>query len=109
MEEILARLPDLHDAQMEFVLLPLPKVAFVLRSCPPSKIRGATTAFDRAMREAVSDLVGAPLRLAKGHEFGVVGLYRTFSNHIFTRKSRCVVYLYTCSGGLTAANLLEPL
>ena len=31
-------------------------------------------------------------------EFGVVRLYRTFSNHIFTRKSRCVVYLYTCSG-----------
>ena len=31
------------------------------------------------------------------HEFGVVRLYRTFSNHIFTRKSRCVVYLYTCS------------
>ena len=29
------------------------------------------------------------------HGFGV---YRTFSNHIFTRESRCVVYLYTCSG-----------
>ena len=59
-EEILARLPDLQDAQMEFLLLcsclALPKVAFALRSCPPSKIRGATAAFDRAMREAVSDL-----------------------------------------------------
>ena len=64
-EEILARLPDLQDAQMEFLLLcsclALPKVAFALRSCPPSKIRGATAAFDRAMREAVSDLVGTPL------------------------------------------------
>ena len=53
---------DLQDAQMEFVLLhsclALPKVAFALRSCPPSKIRGATAAFDRAMREVV---VGAPL------------------------------------------------
>ena len=50
---------------MEFVLLcsclALPKVAFAIRSCPPSKIRGATAAFDHAMREAVSDLVGTPL------------------------------------------------
>ena len=30
--------------------------------------------------------------------FGVVRLYRTFSNQIFTRGSRCVVYLYTGSG-----------
>ena len=46
-EEILACLPDLQDAQMEFVLLrsclALPKVAFALRSCPPSKIRGVST------------------------------------------------------------------
>ena len=28
----------------------------------------------------------------------MVRLYRTFSNHIFTRKSRCVVYIYTCYG-----------
>ena len=27
----------------------------------------------------------------------MVRLYRTFSNRIFTRGSRCVVYLYTCS------------
>ena len=31
------------------------------------------------------------------HAFEVVRLYRTFSNHIFTRGSRCVWYLYTCS------------
>ena len=32
------------------------------------------------------------------HAFEVVRLYRTFSNHILTRGSRCVGYLYTCSG-----------
>ena len=36
--------------------------------------------------------------------------YRTFSNHIFTRKSRCVMYLYTCSGWQrTSSNLYEPI
>ena len=37
------------------------------------------------------------------HAFEVVRLYRTFSNHIFTRGSRCV---YTCSGWF---NRSEPL
>ena len=41
--------------------LALPKVAFALRTCPPSHIKEATTAFDNAMREALSDLAGAPL------------------------------------------------
>ena len=38
-------------------------------------------------------------------EFGVVRPYRTFSNHIFTSGSRCVWYLYTCSGWF---NCSEP-
>ena len=67
-QEVLARLPDLQDSQMETTLLrsclALPKVAFALRTCPPSHIKEATTAFDNAMREALSDLVG--LGLAKG-------------------------------------------
>ena len=40
-------------------------------------------------------------------EFGVVRLYRTFSNHIFTRGSRCVGYLYTTSGRLNCSELLR--
>ena len=39
------------------------------------------------------------------HEFGVVRLYQTFSNHIFTRGSRCVGYLYTTSGRLNCSEL----
>ena len=31
--------------------------------------------------------------------------YRTLLNHIFTRKSRCVVYLYTCSGWFNRSEL----
>ena len=64
-EEILTRLPDLQDSQMEATLLrsclALPKVAFALRTCPPSKIKGASEAFDNALRGALSDLAGAPL------------------------------------------------
>ena len=51
-QEVLARLPDLQDSQMETTLLlsclALPKVAFALRTCPPSNIKEATTAFDNA-------------------------------------------------------------
>ena len=39
------------------------------------------------------------------HAFAVVRLYRTFSNHIFTRGSRCVWYLYTCSGWFIRSEL----
>ena len=69
-QEVLARLPDLQDSQMETTLLrsclALPKVAFALRTCPPSHIKEATTAFDNAMREALSDLAGAPCRTGPG-------------------------------------------
>ena len=37
------------------------------------------------------------------HAFEVVRL--TFSNHIFTRGSRCVWYLYTCSGWFIRSEL----
>lgn len=57
-KEALAKLPDFEDSQMETTLLrsclPLPKVAFSLRTCPPAKIK-------QAMREALSDLTGTPL------------------------------------------------
>ena len=41
--------------------LALPKVAFSLRTCPPSHIIQATATFDEAMREALTNLTGCPL------------------------------------------------
>ena len=59
------RLHDLEDSQMETTLLrsclAIPKFNFALRSCPPSYIRPATSAFDALMRECISDLAGGPL------------------------------------------------
>ena len=64
-KETLAKLADLEDSQMEATLLrsclALPKVAFSLRTCPPSHIIQATATFDEAMREALTDLTGCPL------------------------------------------------
>ena len=61
----LAKLADLEDTQMEATLLrsclALPKVAFSLRTCPPSHIIQATATFDDVMREALTDLTGCPL------------------------------------------------
>ena len=64
-QEILAKLGDLQDSQMETTLLrsclALPKVAFALRTSPPSHTQQATVVFDNAMLEALSDLAGRPL------------------------------------------------
>ena len=64
-QEILDRLSDIQDAQMETTILrlclSLPKVSFVLRSCPPNYVKDATSTFDNAIREALSDLAGGPL------------------------------------------------
>ena len=64
-QEILAKLGDLQDSQMETTLLrsclALPKVAFALRTSPPSHTQQATVVFDNAMLEAPSDLAGGPL------------------------------------------------
>ena len=60
-----SNLHDLEDSQMETTLLrsclAMPKFNFSLRSCPPSSIKQATTAFDDLMRESLSDLAGGPL------------------------------------------------
>ena len=62
---LIDRLHDLEDSQMETTLLrsclAMPKFNFALRSCPPSYIRPATSAFDALMRECLSDLAGGPL------------------------------------------------
>ena len=41
--------------------LALPKVAFVLRSCPPNHVSNATFDFDVAIRDTLRDIVGGPL------------------------------------------------
>ena len=64
-EETLSRVSDLQDSQMETTLLrsclALPKVAYVLRTCPPALIMKALGSFDSVMRDALSDLAGGPL------------------------------------------------
>ena len=56
---------DLENPQMETVLLrsclSLPKIAHLLRTCPPSLIQEALEEFDEALRNAVSALMGCPL------------------------------------------------
>ena len=63
-QEILKRLPDIQDAQMETTILQsclaLPKVSFALRSCPPHLVKDATSVFDDSMLEALSDFSGGP-------------------------------------------------
>ncbi len=41
--------------------LALPKIAFALRTCPPGHVQEATTNFDNAMRDTLTDLAGGPL------------------------------------------------
>jgi len=61
----LERIRDLQDSQMEAALLrsclSLPKLAHLLRTCPPTVILGALEKFDEIMREAVADLAGCPV------------------------------------------------
>ena len=61
----LSTLREMADSQLEITLLrsclSLPKVAFVLRSCPPSYIYSATDTFDRVIREALEATIGGPL------------------------------------------------
>ena len=64
-QEILTRLSDLQGSQMETTLLrsclALPKVAHVLRTCPPGFVKDALVAYDEGMRDALSDIAGSPL------------------------------------------------
>ena len=64
-KDCLSKLPDLEDSQIEMSqlrsCLALPKVSFSLRTCPPNHIIQATAAFDDAMHDALSELVGSPL------------------------------------------------
>ena len=65
LQEVLAKLGDLQDSQMETSLLrsclSLSKVAYALRTCPPRYIWQALVAFDDTMQESLADLAGGPL------------------------------------------------
>ena len=65
MKASLKALRGMNDSQLETTLLrsclALPKVAFVLRSCPPSHASNAASEFDAAIRETLRDIVGGPL------------------------------------------------
>ena len=61
----LGALRHMGDSQLETSLLcsclALPKVSFVLRTCPPSHICHTTVDFDSAIRESLESIVGGPL------------------------------------------------
>ena len=64
-KSMLAKLSTLNDAQLEFTLLracfSLPKFAFALRTSPPSHTSQASAFFDDSIRDALSDIIGAPI------------------------------------------------
>ena len=61
----LGALRDIADSQMETLLLrsclSLPKVSFILRTCPISHIRHAAEEFDNAVRDALETTMGGPM------------------------------------------------
>ena len=61
----LGLLRDLEDSQLETTLLrsclSFPKVAFVLRACPPSHIQASALEFDAVMRRALEGILGGPI------------------------------------------------
>ena len=61
-KETLRTVHDMQDSQLETTILrsclALPKVTYVLRTCPPSHIVGATRDFDMAIREAFEGILG---------------------------------------------------
>ena len=61
--ECLAPLQGMEDSQMETALLrsflTLPKLAYVLRSCPSHYITQATRDFDALIREPLETIMGA--------------------------------------------------
>ena len=56
---------DMGDSQLETTLLrsclALPKVAFVLRACPPSHVSRTAKDFDIVIRQSLERIVGGPL------------------------------------------------
>ena len=65
MKSSLGALRDIGDSQLESTLLrsclALPKVSFILRTCPPSHICLAAVEFDHTMRDALEAILGGPM------------------------------------------------
>ncbi len=65
MKETLSVLNDMRDSQVETTLLrsclTLPKLSYVLRTCPPDHITHATRQFNSIMREALESIVSSPI------------------------------------------------
>ena len=63
--DVVSRLGDLQDSQMECTLLrsclALPKVSYILHTCPPQFINDALECFDNLMQQTVSDIAGCPV------------------------------------------------
>ena len=63
--ESLGVLRDMHDSHLETSLLrsclALPKLSYILRTCPPSSIINAAAGFDAAIKEALESILGDPL------------------------------------------------
>ena len=63
--DTLSALKSVQDSQIQLTLvhacLSLPKISFALRTCAPHLILPALEAFDEGMREALSNIVGAPV------------------------------------------------
>ncbi len=65
MKETLSALKYMGDSQVETTLLrsclALPKLSYILRTCPPDYISHATRQFDSTMRESLETIVTSPL------------------------------------------------
>ena len=100
--EVLRRIPDLRDPQMEVSLLhqclSFPKFTFCLRSCPPELSRDAASSLDGFVRNTLSDMAGGPisdwswLKASEGISPG------------FKRGSRIEAGCLTCSSRLCQLN-----
>ena len=64
-KESLDVLHDLRDSQLETTLLrsclALPKLSYILRTCPPDHIRHAASAFDAVIRATLETILGRPM------------------------------------------------
>ena len=64
-KKLISFLPDLKDSHMQFCLLhsclSLPKLTFLLCTCPPNLIQDASLTFDQVICQVVEDIVGCPL------------------------------------------------
>ncbi len=65
LETTLSTLLDMNDAHVETTLLrsclAIPKLSYILRTCPPDHITHATRHFDSVIRKSLESIVGSPI------------------------------------------------